>query len=57
MQGGTMTPKEKAEVTEEITETIYHLIDMGIVETTSIDEDGNFCYGLTEYGKEIGGNL
>ena len=52
-----MTPKEKAEVTEEITETIYYLIDMGIVETTAIDEDGNFCYGLTEYGKEIGGNL
>ena len=52
-----MTPEEEAEVTEEITETIYYLIDMGIVETTAIDEDGNFCYGLTEYGKEIGEEL
>jgi len=36
-----------------VEETMYYLIDMGIIETTAIDEDGNFCYGLTEYGREV----
>ena len=36
-----------------VEETMYYLVDMGIIETTAIDEDGNFCYGLTEYGREV----
>jgi hypothetical protein len=52
-----MTPEELEKVKEEVEETLYYLIDEGMVETTAIDEDGNFCYGLTEYGKEIGEEL
>ena len=47
-----MSPEELEEVTEEVKETLYYLIDMGVVEITAIDEDGNFCYGLTERGRE-----
>ena len=49
-----MSPEELEEVTEEVKETLCHLIDMGVVEITAIDEDGNFCYGLTEHGREVG---
>ena len=48
-----MTPEELEKVKEEVEETLYHLIDEGMVETTAIDEDGNFCYGLTEHGIEV----
>jgi acyl-CoA hydrolase len=48
-----MSPEELEEVTEEVKETLCHLIDMGVVEITAIDEDGNFCYGLTEHGREV----
>jgi hypothetical protein len=53
MQSGGMTPEELDNVTNEVADTLYYLIEMGIVETTAIDEDGNFCYGLTEHGKEV----
>ena len=49
-----MSPEELEKVTEEVADTLYYLIEMGIVETTAIDEDGNFCYGLTEHGREVG---
>jgi hypothetical protein len=49
-----MTPEDLEKLTEEIGDTLSFLIDLNIVETTSIDEDGNFCYGLTEYGREVG---
>jgi len=52
-----MTPEELEKVTEEVADTLYDLVKLGLVETTAIDEDGNFCYGLTEYGKEIGEEL
>ena len=48
-----MTQEETEKVKKEVEETICYLIDMGIVETTAIDEDGNFCYGLTEHGREV----
>ena len=48
-----MSPEELEEVTEEVADTLYYLIEKGLVETTAIDEDGNFCYGLTEHGKEV----
>ena len=47
-----MTPEELEKVKEEVADTLYDLIKMGMVETTAIDEDGNFCYGLTEHGRE-----
>jgi hypothetical protein len=52
-----MTPEELEKVKEEVADTLYDLVKLGVVETTAIDEDGNFCYGLTEYGKEIGEEL
>ena len=48
-----MSPEELEEVTEEVADTLYYLIEKGLVETTAIDEDGNFCYSLTEYGIEV----
>ena len=36
-----------------VEETLYYLMEMGIVETTAVDKDGNFCYGLTEYGRKV----
>ena len=47
-----MTQEETEKVKKEVEETLSYLIDMGLVETTAVDEDGNFCYGLTEYGRE-----
>ena len=47
-----MTPEELEKVEEEVSETLYYLIEMGMVETTAVDEDGNFCYSLTEHGRE-----
>ena len=47
-----MTPKEFEKVKEEVADTLCDLIDLDIVEITAVDEDGNFCYGLTEYGRE-----
>ena len=49
-----MTPEELEKVKEEVADTLHDLIKMGMVETTAIDEDGNFCYALTEHGKEVG---
>ena len=48
-----MTPEELEAVTKEVADTLYYLIEKGIVETTAIDEDGNFCYGLTKHGIEV----
>ena len=48
-----MSPEELEKVTEEVADTLYYLIDEGIVEITAIDEDGSFCYSLTEHGKEV----
>lgn len=39
-----MTPEELEKVKEEVADTLHDLIKMGMVETTAIDEDGNFCY-------------
>jgi|TARA_R110000824_G_scaffold20149_15_gene76542 acyl-CoA hydrolase len=52
-----MTPEDLEKVKEEVADTLYFLIDLNIVEVTAIDEDGNFCYGLTEYGREVGEEL
>jgi len=32
---------------EEVEETLYELIDLGLVEVYGIDEDGEFIYGIT----------
>ena len=48
-----MTQEETEKVKKEVEETLYHLIDAGIVETTAVDDDGNFCYGLTKHGREV----
>ena len=48
-----MTPEELEKVKEEVADTLHDLIKMGMVETTAIDEDGNFCYGLTKHGIEV----
>ena len=48
-----MTQEETEKVKKEVEETLSYLIDMGVVETTAIDEDGNFCYGLTEHGRKV----
>ena len=48
-----MTQVETEKVKKEVADTLYYLIEMGIVETTAIDEDGNFCYGLTKHGIEV----
>ena len=47
-----MSPEELEKVKKEVEETLYYLIDMGLVEITAVDEDGSFCYGLTEHGRE-----
>ena len=47
-----MTPEELEKVKEEVADALHDLIKMGMVETTAIDEDGNFCYSLTEHGRE-----
>ena len=36
---------------EEIEETLYELIDLGLVEAYGVDEDGEFIYRITN--KEI----
>jgi len=38
---------------EEIEETLYELIDLGLVEAYGVDEDGSFIYKLTDKGGEI----
>lgn len=52
-----MTPEEIEKVREVVADTLYYLIKLGLVETHAIDEDGNFTYGLTELGKEVGQEL
>ena len=42
---------------EEIEQTLYDLIEEGLVETHSVNEDGNFTYRLTKLGKEVGAEL
>jgi len=51
-----MTPEE-LEKAKEVENAVYLLIDLNIVETTAIDEDGNFCYGLTKHGTEVAEEL
>mgnify|MGYP001242224535 CR=1 FL=1 len=43
-----MTPEELVKVREEVEDALYYLIEMGVVETHDIDEDGNFTYRLAE---------
>ena len=38
---------------EEVEETLYELIDLGLVEAYGVDEDGSFIYKLTDKGREI----
>ena len=38
---------------EEVEEVLYQLIDLGLVEAHSIDENGSFIYNLTDKGREI----
>jgi len=52
-----MTPEEHEKIKEEVEDTLYELIEMGVVETHEIDEDGNFTYQLTEKGRELGEEL
>ena len=35
------------ETREEVEETLYELIELGLVEASGIDEDGSFLYSLT----------
>jgi hypothetical protein len=42
---------------EEVEEALYELIDEGLVEAHAIDEDGNFAYRLTQFGKDVGKKL
>jgi DNA-binding PadR family transcriptional regulator len=37
---------------EEVEETLYELIDLGLIEASHVDEDGKFLYTLTEKGKK-----
>jgi len=48
-----MTQEEDEKIKKEVEETLYYLIEKGIVETTAVDENGNFCYGLTKHGREV----
>ena len=52
-----MTPEELEKVEEEVADTLYDLVKLGLVETHDIDENGNFTYRLTEKGKEAGEEL
>ena len=52
-----MTPEEFEKAKEEVADTLYDPIKMGVVETHEIDEDGNFTYQLTEKGRELGEEL
>ena len=52
-----MTQEEFEKAKEEVADTLYDLIKMGVVETHDIDEDGNFTYRLTEKGKKLGEEL
>ena len=42
---------------EKIEKGLYRLIELGIVEASSVDEDGNFCYSLTEEGVKLAKRL
>ena len=42
---------DKFDSIEEVEETLYQLIDLGLVEVYGVDEDGEFIYGITD--KEI----
>ena len=44
-------------IKEEVEETVYMLIELGIVEAYAVDEDGSFIYRLTKYGEDVGGDL
>jgi DNA-binding PadR family transcriptional regulator len=37
---------------EEVEETLYQLIELGLVEAYGVDEDGAFIYNLTDKGRE-----
>lgn len=38
---------------DEIKRTIERMVEEGTVEIDSVDEDGNFCYSLTEKGRKL----
>ena len=43
---------EFSSIEEEVEETLYQLIDLGLVEASGVDEDGSFLYSLTGEGWE-----
>tara|TARA_R100001244_G_scaffold45603_1_gene40966 strand:- start:428 stop:595 length:168 start_codon:yes stop_codon:yes gene_type:complete len=38
---------------EEIEETLYQLIELGLVEACGVDENGEFTYKITDKGKQL----
>lgn len=43
----------KEEIEQQCEKSLQELISSGLMEVSSVDEDGNFCYGLTEDGYKV----
>lgn len=41
-----------SDLADEVEETVYQLIELGLVEVYAVDENGDFIYRLTEAGEE-----
>ena len=52
-----MTPEEFEKAKEEVADYLYRMIELGLMETHAIDEDGNFTYRLTKEGRDIAEEL
>ena len=52
-----MDNNKKLEELEEYNEAFKRLVEMGLVEIDSLDENGNPLYKLTDEGKKIGTEL
>ena len=46
-----MMSGEFDDLTKEVEDALYELIDLGLVEAYGVDEDGAFIYNLTDKGK------
>lgn len=52
-----MSNDEFNALSQEVEETLYKMIEDGIVDVTAVDENGDFIYGLTDLGKELSEGL
>jgi DNA-binding MarR family transcriptional regulator len=43
---------QKQKLLEEVKRTIEEMVEEGTVQISHVDEEGNFCYSLTEVGRD-----